>query len=103
MSATIDAGSVNGGHFLPEIKTFVGNMSMVGFLRHFGRTDEDNWEFFAFDDRRETWNRCRRAIFWRPFHEEKQFLLPGSLPGTLSIEWPEGTRQVSLSLCPLHN
>lgn len=80
----LGVGYVCGGRFLAEIKGLIEAIPPENFQRHFGRTDEDIWEFFEFGDRRGAWNRFRRAIFWRPFLEEKQFLLPGSRPGTLA-------------------
>ena len=76
-------GYVSGGRFLPDIKSLVGAIPESAYQHHFGKTDEDVWEFFEFGDRRGGWKRFRRAIFWRPLLKEKQFLLPGSRPGTL--------------------
>jgi len=80
----LGVGYVCNGRFLAEIKALIEAMPPENFQRHFGRTDEDIWEFFEFGDRRGTWNRFRRTIFWRQFLEEKQFLLPGSRSGTLA-------------------
>jgi hypothetical protein len=77
-------GYVCGGRFLAEIKALIETMPPKNLQRNFGCTDENIWEFFEFGDRRGIWNRFRWAIFWRPFLEEKQFLLPGSRPGTLA-------------------
>ena len=76
-------GYICGGRFLPDIKTLVKNTPESAYQHHFGKTEEDVWEFLEFGDRRASWHRFRRAIFWRPLLEEKQFLLPGSRPGTL--------------------
>lgn len=76
-------GSICGGRFLPDVKSYLGSLPPNAFEHHYGRTEEDIWEYCEFADRRSTWKRFRRAIFWRPFLGEKRFLLPGSRPGTL--------------------
>lgn len=79
----LGVGYICGAHFLPEIKAFVEALTAQAFQRHFGRGDENIWEFFEFGDRRGAWKTFRRAIFWRPFLEDKQFLLPWARPSTL--------------------
>jgi len=79
----LGVGFICGGRFEDDIKALVASLPEAKFQRHFGRTDEDVWEFVEFQDQRNTWTRFRRAIFWRPLLKEKQFLLPGCRPGTL--------------------
>lgn len=80
---TLGVGYICGGRFVDDIKTLVKNTPESAYQHHFGKTEEDVWEYQEFGDRRGNWKRFRRAIFWRPLLEEKQFLLPGSRPGTL--------------------
>lgn len=79
----LGVGYICGGRFEGEIKALIESLPESSYQHHFGKTDEDAWEFFEFEDLRSTWNRFRRAIFWRPLLKEKQYLLPGSRPGTL--------------------
>jgi hypothetical protein len=76
-------GYISGGRFQDDIKVRIESLPESAFQHHFGKTDEDAWEFFEFEDRRKAWKNSRRAIFWRPLLEEKQFILPGARPGTL--------------------
>ena len=80
----LDIGFICGGKFYGDIKTMVEALPEAAYDHHFGKTDEDVWQCFEFGDRRKSWNRFRRAIFWRPLLEEKQFLLPGTRPGTVA-------------------
>lgn len=79
----LGVGYICGGRFQGDIKTRVEGLPLAAYQHHFGKTDEDVWQHVEFGDRRGSWDRFRRAIFWRPLLEEKQFLLPGSRPGTL--------------------
>lgn len=79
----LEIGYICGGRFMPDVKSYLGSLPLNAFDRHFGKTEEDIWEYCEFGDRRSTWTCFRRAIFWRPFLEEKRFLLPGSRPGTM--------------------
>ncbi len=80
----LDIGFICGGRFYGDIKTIIEALPEAAFDHHFGKADEDVWQCFEFGDRRQSWNRFYRAIFWRPLLEEKQYLLPGSRPGTLA-------------------
>ena len=79
----LDIGFICGGRFYGDIKAMVEALPETAFDHHFGKADEDVWQCFEFGDRRQSWPRFYRAIFWRPLLEEKQFLLPGARPGTL--------------------
>ena len=79
----LEVGYICGGRFQDDIKTRIESIPEAAYERHFGKTDEDAWEFLEFGDRRGSWKCFRRAIFWRPLLREKQFLLPGARPGTL--------------------
>jgi Transposase DDE domain group 1 len=79
----LNVGYICGGRIEGDIKAMIESLPESAYQHHFGKTDEDAWEYFEFEDIRTTWKRFRRAIFWRPLLEEKQFLLPGSRPGTL--------------------
>jgi hypothetical protein len=79
---TLGAGYICGGRFMNDIKALVKGIPESAYQHHFGKNEEDVWEFLEFGDRRASWNHFLRAIFWRPLLEEKQFLLPGSRPGT---------------------
>ena len=76
-------GYICGGRFIPDVKSYLGSLPLNAFDHHYGKTEEDIWEYCEFGDRRSTWKRFRRAIFWRPLLEEKRFLMPGSRPGTM--------------------
>ncbi|MBU1248942.1 MAG: IS1380 family transposase [Proteobacteria bacterium] len=79
----LDLGFICGGRFYGDIKAMLTALPEDAFDHHFGKVDEDVWQCFEFGDRRKSWDRFYRAIFWRPLLEEKQYLLPGSRPGTL--------------------
>ena len=79
---TLKVGYICGGRFQADIKTLIEALPESAYQHHFGKTDEDVWQHVEFGDRRSSWKCFRRAIFWRPLMEEKQFLLPGSRPGT---------------------
>ncbi len=79
----LDIGFICGGRFYGDIKAMIEALPEDTYDHHFGKTDEDVWQCFEFGDRRKSWDRFYRAIFWRPLLEEKQYLLPGSKPGTL--------------------
>lgn len=79
----LGVGYIVGGRFCTEIKDLIASIPTENFERHYGKTDEDIWEFTEFGNCRKAWKTFRRTIFWRPFLEEKRFLLPGSRPGTL--------------------
>lgn len=83
LAESLGVGYVCGGRFVNDIKALVKDTPESAYQHHFGKAEEDVWEFLEFGDRRATWKQFRRAIFWRPLLEEKQFLLPGSRPGTL--------------------
>ncbi len=80
----LDVGFICGGKFYGDIKAMIESLPEAAYDHHFGKTDEDVWQCFEFGDRRKSWDQFRRAIFWRPLLEEKQFLLPGTRPGTLA-------------------
>lgn len=77
-------GYIVGGVFFPDVKNFLSNIPQKEFKPHFGKKDEDIWEFFEFGDCRKSWNnkKFRRAIFYRSIVEDKQYMLPGTRPGT---------------------
>lgn len=79
----LNIGFICAGKFYGDIKNRVKNISESDFQHHFGKTDEDVWEYYDFTDRRKSWAKEYRTIFWRPLLEEKQFLLPGTRPGTI--------------------
>ena len=79
----LGVGFICGGRFTDDLKRFTTSLPEAAFQHHFGKTDEDIWQYHEFTDRRGSWTNSRRALFWRPLLEEKQFLLPGSRPGTL--------------------
>ena len=79
----LNIGFICAGKFYGDIKDMIGSLPETVFQHHFGKTDEDVWQCFEFSDRRKSWVKSYRAIFWRPLLEEKQFLLPGSRPGTI--------------------
>ena len=79
----LNIGFICAGKFYGDIKDRVRNISESDFQHHFGKTDEDVWEYYDFTDRRKSWTKEYRTIFWRPLLEEKQFLLPGTRPGTI--------------------
>lgn len=80
----IGIGYIVGGVFFPDIKHFLGNIPHKEFKPHFGKKDEDIWEYFEFGDCRKSWSnkKFRRAIFYRSIFEENRCLLPGTRPGT---------------------
>ena len=78
----LGVGYICAGTFHKDIKANIESLPEQAFSHYFGKTDEDVWQYCEFGDRRSSWNCFRRAIFWRPLLEEKQFLLPGSRPGT---------------------
>jgi hypothetical protein len=80
---SLGVGYICAGTFHKDIKETVESLPEHAFSHHFGKTDEDIWQYCELGDRRSAWAIFRRAIFWRPLLEEKQFLLPGSRPGTL--------------------
>jgi len=80
----LEIGFICGGRFYGDIKAMIEALPETAFSHHFGKTDEDAWQCFEFGDRRQSWDHFRRAIFWRPLLEEKQFLLPGTRPSTLA-------------------
>lgn len=80
----LDIGFICGGKFYGDIKALTEALPETAYDHHFGKTDEDVWQCFEFGDRRQSWDTFRRAIFWRPLLEEKQFLLPGTRPGTIA-------------------
>jgi len=79
----LDIGFICAGKFYGDIKDRIGALTETAFQHHFGKTDEDIWQCLDFSDRRKSWEKSYRAIFWRPLLEEKQFLLSGSRPGTI--------------------
>jgi hypothetical protein len=79
----LDIGFICAGKFYSDIKAMIGALPETAFQHHFGKTDEDVWQCYEFCDRRKSWEKSYRTIFWRPLLEEKQFLLPGSRPGTI--------------------
>ncbi|WP_459936970.1 IS1380 family transposase [Desulfonatronum parangueonense] len=79
----LQIGYICGGRFLPDVKSYISSLPQKAFDHHYGKNDEDIWEYCEFGDRRSTWKRFRRAIFWRPLLEEKRFFLPGARPGTM--------------------
>ncbi len=79
----LDIGFICAGKFYSDIKAMIGALPETAFQHHFGKTDEDVWQCYEFCDRRKSWEKSFRTIFWRPLLEEKQFLLPGSRPGTI--------------------
>jgi hypothetical protein len=80
----LNIGFICGGRFYGDIKALIEALPEAAYDHHFGKTDEDVWQCFEFGDRRKSWNRFYRVIFWRPLMEEKQYLLPCSRPGTLA-------------------
>jgi hypothetical protein len=80
----LGVGYIVGGVFYPTVKSFINSIPDTAFKPHFGKTDEDIWEYVEFKDRRDSWKKdeYRRAIFYRHLLEEKQLLLPGCRPGT---------------------
>ena len=80
----LNIGFICGGKFYGDIKAMIEALPEAAYDHHFGKTDEDVWQCFEFGDRRKSWSRFYRVIFWRPLIEEKQYLLPGSRPGTLA-------------------
>lgn len=79
----LEIGYIVGGVFHPDVKSLLGTLHDKDFKPHFGKKDEDIWEFFEYGDRRGTWDTYRRTIFYRPLLHEKRFLLPISRPGTI--------------------
>lgn len=79
----LDIGFICAGKFYGDIKAMIGSLPETSFHHYFGKTDEDVWQYYEFSDRRKSWEKSYRAIFWRPLLDEKQFLLPGSRPGTI--------------------
>jgi hypothetical protein len=79
----LHVGFICGGKFYNDTQAMIRALPETAFRHYFGKTDEDVWQYSEFSDRRKCWGRPYRAIFWRPLLEEKQFLLPGSRPGTI--------------------
>ncbi len=81
---SLGIGYIVGGVFYPPVKSFISSIPDTAFKPHFGKTDEDIWEYVEFKDHRDSWKKdeYRRAIFYRHILEEKQLLLPGCRPGT---------------------
>lgn len=79
----LEVGFIGAGRFTEDLKQLTSKLPESAFRHHFGKTDEDIWQYYEFTDRRGSWTKSWRALFWRPLLEEKQFLLPGSRPGTL--------------------
>ena len=78
----IGVGYICGGKFQADIKKFVDTTPESAYQNHYGKTDEDVWQYLEFGDKRASWSCFRRAVFWRHLLEEKQFLLPCCRPGT---------------------
>lgn len=79
----LNVGYIVGGVFFPQVKSFINRIPAENYKPHFGKKDEDIWEYYEFGDCRGTWNKFRRAIFFRSIIEEKRYLLPGTRPGTI--------------------
>ena len=79
----LKVGFICAGRFTDDLKQFTSTLPESAFQHHFGKTDEDVWQYYEFTDQRHSWTIPRRVIFWRPLLEEQQYLLPGSRPGTL--------------------
>jgi hypothetical protein len=81
---SLGIGYIVGGVFYPPVKSFINSIPDTAFKPHFGKTDEDFWEYVEFKDHRDSWKKdeYRRAIFYRHLLEEKQLLLPECRPGT---------------------
>lgn len=80
----LDIGYIVGGVFHPDVKSLLGTLPDSAFQPHFGKKEEDIWEFFEYGDRRASWpkDEFRRVVFYRPLLNEKRWLLPISRPGT---------------------
>lgn len=79
MLEELEVGFICGGKLYKDITTSMSYVPDKAWNRYYGSRDvHDNqiWEYFEFGDRRESWNRFRRAIFTRPMSENGQILLP---------------------------
>jgi len=77
----IGIGYIAGGRFYDDIKSYIS-----GFDKGvWGCLDkgEQKWDFVEFGDRRENWDKFRRAIYCRPVYEDKQQLLEFARPETV--------------------
>ena len=80
----LNIGFICAAKFYCDIKDMIGLLPEAVFQHYFGKANEDVWQCFEFSDRRKSWAKSYRAIFWRPLLEEKQFLLPKSRPSSSS-------------------
>ncbi len=81
---SLGIGYIVGGVFYSTVRNFIEDIPDTAFKPHFGKTDEDIWEYVQFKDRRSSWKKdeFRKVIFFRHLLEEKQYLLQGCRPGT---------------------
>jgi hypothetical protein len=64
-------GYIGGGRIYDDIKERVDNLPKKKY-----KNKENIWEYLDFMDRRNTWDKSRRAIYTKSYNEGKQMLLP---------------------------
>ena len=79
----LQVGYICGGKLIEDITQPMSTIPRWGWKKYFGPGDVHSnqiWEYFEFGDRRQNWNKFRRAIFTRPMSETGQILLPFARP-----------------------
>ncbi|MEW5806033.1 MAG: IS1380 family transposase [Acidobacteriota bacterium] len=77
----LQIGYICGGKLYDDIKDYVSGSGDDLWNRL--EKDGQAWNFLEFGDRRQSWDRFRRAIFCRPLMEDKQLLFEFARPDTL--------------------
>lgn len=78
----LGVGYVCGGKFQADVKALVDSIPDSACQNHYGKCDEDIWQYAEFADRRQSWDKFRRVVFWRALLQEKRLFLPCCRPGT---------------------
>jgi hypothetical protein len=78
---SLKIGYICAGKLYDDITAYVSIMDKS----FWGRYENKNqvWDYVEFGDRRGSWKTFRRAIFCRPFHEDKQMLFKFARPDTV--------------------
>jgi hypothetical protein len=77
----LDVGYLSGGKLYKDIKQFVAQQPLERWATHLNKQQE--WHYLEFGDKRDSWERFRRAIYCRPAYEDRQRLLEFARPDTL--------------------
>jgi len=77
----LGVGYLSGGKLYQDIRKFVAQQPLEQWATHQNKQQE--WSYLEFGDRRQSWQRFRRAIYCRPAYEDRQRLLEFARPDTL--------------------